>query len=108
MKNTGRSSSRRNRDHARREVAPKEMCLEDMASIWDAMHGMAYGVLGKENVHVSPDEVPTLRSPANERFTSMGTQNIHKNRKKEANGSVDIPGRQLESNMPHMVSAGHV
>lgn len=72
MKNTGRSSSRRSRDQARREIAPKEMCLDHMAAIWDAMHGMAYGVLGKENVHVSSDEVPTLRSSANERFTIYG------------------------------------
>lgn len=53
-------------------LPPKEMCLDHMASIWDAMHGMAYGVLGNENVHISSDEVPTLHSPAHERLTIYG------------------------------------
>lgn len=35
-------------------------------------------------------------------------QNIHENRQKGPNGSVDMTGRQLKSNMPHMVLAGLV
>lgn len=51
---------------------------------------------------------PLSARPQTKDSQSMGTHNIHKNREKEANGSVDISGRQLKSTTPHMVSAGHV
>lgn len=39
---------------------------------------------------------------------TMHAQNIHENRQKGFNRSVDMFGRQLKSNIPHMVLAGLV
>lgn len=38
----------------------------------------------------------------------MGAQIIHELRRKEANGCIDIPGRQLKVSKAHMMSAGLV
>lgn len=50
---------------------------------------------------------PLPARPQTKDSPSKGTQNIHKNRKEEANGSVDTSGRQLKSTIPRLVSADH-
>lgn len=49
----------------------------------------------------------SARPQSNDSYTT-DVENIHENRQKEPNGSVDMTGRQLKSNIPHMVLAGLV
>lgn len=81
--------------------------MDHKASIWTQCMGWRTEFSEKKTFTYHRMKCPLSARPQTKASQSMGTQNIHKNRRK-ANGSVDISGRQLKSTIPHMVSAGHV